>query len=166
MPDLEATPDLLFALKKWRNKRGNLIMILHELQDHHGYVPRELALLVAKELNVPLARIYEVLTFYHYFKLKPPGKFVISACLGTACYLKGGDAVFQELSRQLDVQPDVTSEDGLHHLQGVRCLGCCGLAPVVMVNGRIYSKADAATVAAIKADCQHQHEQEQAHATS
>lgn len=136
----EAAPDLVVVLKKWGNKRGNLIMVLHELQDHHGYVPRSLAQSVAREMNVPLARIYEVLTFYNYFKLDPPGRHVTSVCMGTACYLKGGGEVVKAMSEHLHVDDGETTSDGQFHLQTVRCLGCCGLAPVVMINGRIHSK--------------------------
>lgn len=154
----ETAPDVTVAVKKWRRKRGNLIMVLHEIHNHHGYLPRGLALQVAKEMNVPLARIYEVLTFYNYFKLTPPGKFVVSVCLGTACYLKGGGDLFAAMSEELKVGEGETTPDGLFHLQGVRCLGCCGLAPVVMVNGRIYSKVRPGDVRNIIADCHEQKE--------
>lgn len=149
-------------VKKWRPKRGNLIMILHEIQNLYGYVPREVALQIAKEMDVPLARIYEVLTFYNYFKLKPPGKFVISVCLGTACFLKGGGEIFQTFSEELKIRGGETSPDGLFHLQGVRCLGCCGLAPVVMVNGRIYSKVRSTDAKNIIRDCYDQKEKKDA----
>ncbi len=149
----EAAPDLVVALKKWSRKRGNLIMILHEIQDHHGYVPRSIALAVARELNVPLAQIYEVLTFYNYFKLEPPGKHVVSTCMGTACYLKGGPGVMQALSDRLHVCDGETTADKQFHLQSVRCLGCCGLAPVVMINGRIYSKVRPNDIPNILEDC-------------
>lgn len=152
-------PDLAVALKKWASKRGNLIMILHELQDHHGYVPRPLALEVARQLNVPLARIYEVLTFYNFFKLDPPGKYVISVCMGTACYLKGADEVLEAICQATGVESGQTSEDRMYHVQGVRCLGCCGLAPVVMVNGQIYSKVKPNDVPNIMADCQQQEQE-------
>jgi len=146
------------AVKKWSKKRGNLIMILHEIQNQHGYVPREIALEIAKEMDVPLARIYEVLTFYNYFKLTSPGKYVISICLGTACFLKGGGEIFQAFAQELKIQGGETTPDGMFHLQGVRCLGCCGLAPVVMVNSRIYSKVRPTDVKSIIRDCYEQKE--------
>lgn len=133
-------PDLTVAIKRWSSKRGNLIMVLHALQDHHGYVPWQLAKEVARALNVPLARIYEVLTFYSYFRIEPPGEFVTSVCRGTACHLKGGSKLFDVLSEHLGIDDGQTTEDRRFHLQSVRCLGCCGLAPVVMINGRIYGK--------------------------
>ena len=155
--------DLQITLKKWRRKRGNLIMILHALQDSHGYVPRSLALEVARELNVPLARIYEVLTFYNYFNLEPPGKYVLSVCLGTACYLKGAGKLIDAFEENLSVTEGETSSDGLFHLQSVRCLGCCGLAPAVVVNGHIYSRVRRSGIHDIIADC-HESEEEGVHA--
>lgn len=140
-------------VKRWRNKKGSLIMILHEIQDHYGFVPREVALEVARAMNVPLARIWEVLTFYHLFKLSPPGKYVVSVCMGTACYLKGGAAISDAFKERLGISQGQSTEDGLFHLQEVRCLGCCGLAPVVMVNGKIHSKVHAADAQKIIEGC-------------
>jgi len=135
----EKTP-LSVTLKKWSKTRGNLIMVLHELQNHHGYVPRETALEVGKALDIPLARIYEVLTFYNYFKLESPGKFVTSVCTGTACHLKGASKIVDEFRKQLGVDEGESTPDRMFHLQSVRCLGCCGLAPVVTVNENVYGK--------------------------
>lgn len=139
-------PDVVAAVKKWKSKRGNLIMILHEIQDTRGYVPREVALYLAKELDIPLARIYEALTFYHYFKLEPPGKAVISVCTGTACYLKGSQALVDEFSRETGAPVGGSTEDKLFHLQCVRCVGCCGLAPVAIVNGKTYGRLTQADI--------------------
>ena len=136
----QARSALSITLKKWGKVRGNLIMVLHEVQNQHGYVPRYLALEIGKALDIPLARIYEVLTFYNYFKLKPPGKYVVSACTGTACHLKGASKIVEEFRRELGVNEGETTHDGMFHLQSVRCLGCCGLAPVVTVNEGVYGK--------------------------
>jgi NADH-quinone oxidoreductase subunit E len=133
------TADVKAVIERWKDKRGNLIMILHDIQDRYGYVPREAALEVSRQSDTPLARIYEVLTFYNYFKLVPPGKHNISVCLGTACYLKGAAALIDEISRVLHVEEGQTTKDGLFHLQVVRCLGCCGLAPVITVDNKVYS---------------------------
>ena len=126
--------------KKWRNREGNLIMVLHEIQNRFGYVPRSIALHLSRLLEVPLARIYEVITFYNYFKLHPPGKYTVSICLGTACYLKGAPAILEEVKSRLNVKEGGVTRDGLFSLQCVRCLGCCGLAPVIMVDKKIYGK--------------------------
>ncbi|MCC8116110.1 MAG: NAD(P)H-dependent oxidoreductase subunit E [Planctomycetes bacterium] len=133
-------PDVVAAVRKWNSKRGSLIMVLHEIQNARGYVPRDVALYLSRELDVPLARIYEALTFYHYFKLEPPGKAVISVCTGTACYLKGSQALVDEFARETGAPVGGSTEDKLFHLQCVRCVGCCGLAPVAIVNGKTYGK--------------------------
>lgn len=134
------TPEIQDILHKWKDKKGNLIMILHEIQNHYGYVPRELSLEISRILDVPLARIYEVITFYNYFKLGKPGKYRISVCMGTACYLKGASQILEEIKNILHIGEGQVSEDGLFQLDVVRCLGCCGLAPVMMINGKVYGK--------------------------
>ena len=126
--------------KRWEGKRGNLIMVLHELQDEYGYVPRDAALSLSEEMDIPLARIYEVISFYHLFNLNPPGKHRISVCMGTACYLKGAPQLIEELEKALDIKEGETTKDGLFQLEVVRCLGCCGLAPVVMVDDKVFGK--------------------------
>ncbi|MBQ8676988.1 MAG: NAD(P)H-dependent oxidoreductase subunit E [Alphaproteobacteria bacterium] len=128
------------AATKWRKKRGSLIMALHEIQDVKGYVDWQDAVDLAKGMNIPLARIYEVLTFYNFFKLKAPGKAVISVCTGTACYLKGNDKVLEKFKSELGINEGESTKDGLFHLQCVRCVGCCGLAPVCVVNGKTYGR--------------------------
>ncbi|MFA6357723.1 MAG: NAD(P)H-dependent oxidoreductase subunit E [Candidatus Omnitrophota bacterium] len=129
-------------VKKWQDKEGNLIMILHELQNYYGYVPRPAALELSRVLRTPLARIYEVITFYNFFKLEPPGKHIISLCLGTACYLKGSAILLNEIKSLLNVEEGQTTKDGLFQLDVVRCLGCCGLAPVIKIDDKIYGKVE------------------------
>ena len=140
MTDKSSTSDAAFALKKWSKKRGSLIMALHEIQNQRGFVPREAALEIAEGMNVPLARIYEVITFYNYFKLESPGDVVISVCTGTACHLKGASEIVDAFKEELAVEVGESTEDGIFHLQSVRCVGCCGLAPVVVVNSKTYGK--------------------------
>lgn len=125
---------------KWKSKRGSLIMALHEVQNAFGYVPWDAMEIVAAELQIPMAQIYSVLTFYNHFKLKAPGKVVISICDGTACHIKGGPAVIEAFKKNLGVQEGETTADGLFYIQIVRCLGCCGLAPVAVINGKTYGK--------------------------
>lgn len=126
------------AVEPWKNKDGNLIMVLHQIQNRCGYVPREISFEVARALDIPLARIYEVITFYHYFKLEPPGKNIISVCMGTACYLKGGPEILEKVKSELGVGEGETTPDKEFHVQVVRCLGCCGLAPVMTVGQKVY----------------------------
>ncbi len=136
----EISQEINALVKEWKDKPGNLIMILHELQNHYGYVPRPASLELSKILGVPLARIYEVITFYNFFKLEPPGKHRIAVCMGTACYLKGAPIILNEIKNMLNVAEGQTTKDGLFQLDVVRCLGCCGLAPVIMIDQKVYGK--------------------------
>jgi NADH-quinone oxidoreductase subunit E len=144
--------DVKQVVERWKDKEGNLIMILHDIQDRYGYVPREASLEISRQLDQPLARIYEVLTFYNYFKLTPPGKFNISVCLGTACYLKGAPSLIDEVKHILHVEEGKSTADGQFHLQIVRCLGCCGLAPVITVEHKVYSAVKRSEVSGIIAE--------------
>lgn len=130
--------EIIDFAKKWQDKPGNLIMILHKVQETYGYVPREIAFELTRILDVPLAKIYGVITFYHFFKLKKPGENIIAVCMGTACYLKGGQDLIYELENLLGVGLNSTTKDGKFSIEAVRCIGCCGLAPVLTVNGQVY----------------------------
>ena len=137
------TPDLRAFIEEWKDKPGNLIMVLHKVQQTYGYIPREIAIETSELLKVPLAKIYGVVTFYNFFKLQKAGKYIIQVCLGTACYLRGGDDLIKEFERQLGVGVNTTTSDGLFSIEAVRCLGCCGLAPVAGVNGDVHGKLEA-----------------------
>ncbi len=137
------------VVKKWVGKRGSLIMALHEVQGAFGYVPWEAMAVVSEKMEIPVAQIYGVLTFYNFFKLKAPGKVIISMCDGTACHIKGAPAVISEFEKELKIKAGDSTDDGLFHLQVVRCLGCCGLAPVGVVNGKTYGRMKPEDVPAI-----------------
>ncbi|MCM8812528.1 MAG: NAD(P)H-dependent oxidoreductase subunit E [Candidatus Omnitrophica bacterium] len=139
-------------VEKWRGVPGSLVMILHEIQKHFRYVPRQAAFEISRVLDVPLARIYEVLTFYNYFKLEAPGKHQISVCMGTACYLKGAPQLLSEIKRILNVEEEHSTTDGLFHLQVVRCLGCCGLAPVITIDDTVHGKVQVEQIHGILAE--------------
>ena len=143
------TPDLRAFIEEWKDKPGNLIMVLHKVQQTYGYIPREIAIETSELLKVPLAKIYGVVTFYNFFKLQKAGKYIIQVCLGTACYLRGGDDLIKEFERQLGVGVNATTSDGLFSIEAVRCLGCCGLAPVAVVNGDVHGKLETKDVAGI-----------------
>ncbi len=134
------TPELKAFIAEWKDKPGNLIMVLHQVQQTFGYIPREVAFEVADLLDVPLAKIYGVVTFYNFFKLKKPGRNKIQVCLGTACYLKGGADIIKELEKILGVGLNTVTPDGAFSVEAVRCLGCCGLAPVMVINGEVFGK--------------------------
>ena len=134
------TPELKAFIEEWKSKPGNLIMVLHRVQQTFGYIPREVAFEVADLLDVPLAKIYGVITFYNFFKLKKPGRNQIQICLGTACYLKGGEDIIHEMEGILGVGLNTVTPDGEFSVEAVRCLGCCGLAPVMVINGEVHGK--------------------------
>lgn len=117
-----------------------LISVLHKVQAHFGYLAREQMDAVAQLMQIPAAKVSGVATFYHFFRLTPRGRYVISVCMGTACYVKGADLVAQRLQTELGIEYGETSPDGLFSLEESRCLGTCGLAPVMMVNDTIHGK--------------------------
>jgi NADH-quinone oxidoreductase subunit E len=132
--------ELLAFVDEWRDQPGNLIMILHKMQELYGYIPRAEAIELAHVLDVPLAKIYGVITFYHFFKLERPGRNKIQVCMGTACYLKGAADLVEEVENLLGIGVNESTEDWEFSMEAVRCVGCCGLAPVVTVNGEVYGK--------------------------
>lgn len=128
---------------------GQLIRILHQAQEIFGYLPPEVQAYLAAKLNIPLAEIAGVVSFYSLFDTEPKGQFTISVCLGTACYVKGGDEVFQAFKRELDLDDDDTTPDRTFTLRSTRCRGACGLAPVVAVNDDIFGQVEPDKVGAI-----------------
>jgi NADH-quinone oxidoreductase subunit E len=138
--DIEFPKELVAFIDEWKAKPGSLIMILHKIQETFGFIPREAAEKLSRVADIPLARIYGVITFYHFFKTKKPGKHKISVCLGTACYLKGGQDLIEEARSILSLEEDGVTEDGLFSIDPVRCVGCCGLAPVITIGNDVYGK--------------------------
>ena len=132
--------ELISFIDEWKVKPGSLIMILHKTQETFGYISRQAADKLAQLTGIPLARIYGVISFYHFFKTTKPGKNRISVCLGTACYLKGGADMIEEARNILGLAPDAVTDDGLFSIDEVRCVGCCGLAPVLTVGTDTYGK--------------------------
>lgn len=126
--------------KEHGNDPGELINILHTVQGKLGYLPKEVQELIAMELGIPAAKVYGVVTFYSFFTMKPKGKYPISVCMGTACYVRGGEKVLDEFRRQLGIEVGGTTPDGLFSLDSLRCVGACGLAPVVMIGPRVYGR--------------------------
>lgn len=127
-------------VKRWRNVEGSLIMILHDIQESLGYVPREWAMELSRMINVRLARIYEVLTFYHYFKLKPQGKHSVQVCLGTACHIKGSQGIVDTLKSKFGFVVGEATPDREFQLDVIRCIGACGIAPAVIVDKETIGK--------------------------
>jgi NADH-quinone oxidoreductase subunit E len=138
--DYTFTPELLLFIEEWKLKPGSLIMILHKTQEIFGYISRPAADNIAHLTGISLARIYGVITFYHFFKTTKPGKHKIAVCMGTACYLKGAQDFLDDIRRILKLEPNAVTEDGQFSVDPVRCIGCCGLAPVLTVGKDVYGK--------------------------
>ena len=127
-------------IESFRGKKGITISLLSKIQDTFGYLPQEVVSKVAKELDIPEASLYGVATFYAMFRFNPPGKYTIKLCRGTACHVQGSLLIAQEVVRHLGISEGDTTDDGLFTLQPVACLGCCGLAPVMMVEDKAYGR--------------------------
>ena len=134
--------------------KGELIRVLHTAQGLFGYLPKEVQVYVAKKLNVPVSKVYGVVSFYSFFTMKPKGEYDISVCLGTACYVRGADAVLTELTKKLNIEVGETTADGKFSLRTLRCVGACGLAPVVMVGEKVYGRVTPDMVDGILAECE------------
>lgn len=136
----EKMEKLEHILEEHKNKQGALMPILHETQELFGYLPEEAQKRISEVTNVPTAEIYGVATFYSRFTLKPRGQYTIGVCLGTACYVKDAQSIMDKLKAELKVEAGDTTDDGKFTLEATRCLGCCGLAPVIMINEDVYGK--------------------------
>ena len=131
-------------------RRGRLIQVLHRAQAIFGYLPREVQQHVADQLRIPESAVSGVVSFYNFFSTRPKGKYVINVCLGTACYVKGSEGVLRELERVLGIKADTDpTPDGLFSITALLCVGCCGLAPVMVVNGKVYGKVTPAKAVAV-----------------
>lgn len=133
--------DIIPYLRELDRSESSLIAALQKTQKVFGYLPEDALEEIAGYLNVPLSRIYGIVTFYSFFNLNPPGKHTISVCLGTSCHVKGGDEILEELRDVLGVDVGGTTEDRLFSLKTVRCLGCCGISPVIDIDGKTFARA-------------------------
>lgn len=121
---------------------GALMQILHKAQDIFGYLPFQVQKYISDKTNIPISEIYGVATFYTQFSIKPKGKHKIGVCLGTACYVRNSQLILQKIMDELKIKVGETTEDNLFTLEATRCLGCCGLAPVMMIDDEVYGKMD------------------------
>ena len=147
--EINTREDISDIIKKWKKVEGSLVMMLHSVQGRLGYVPRWAAMEISKQTGIALAKIYEVLTFYSFFKLTKPAKYQINVCIGTACYLKGAPELLKAIEKYTGLKDGQTSEDGKFSVMGLRCIGCCGLAPVISVNGKIHGQLKAGDIKTI-----------------
>jgi len=144
--DVKANEKLFIELKEYidsvKDVDGSLMQVLHKAQDTFGYLPIEVQKFISSELDVPLAEVYGVATFYTQFAIEPKGKHKIGVCLGTACYVRGAQLIMDKLTKELNVKVGGTTQDNLFTFEATRCLGCCGLAPVMMIDQDVYGKLE------------------------
>lgn len=145
----EAVDIIKNICKKYKDEPSPLMLVLSDTQKEYGYIPLEVQEVISEELNIPVSDIYGVVTFYSFFSLTPKGRYVIGVCLGTACYVKGGQNIIDKFSELLKIRPGQTTEDGLFTLDALRCIGACGIAPAISINGKVYPKVTLSQVKTI-----------------
>lgn len=137
---LEQIDELNKIIEKHRMEPGGIIPLLEKAQDLLGYLPIAIQKQISNKTNIPLSRIYGIVTFYSFFTMTPRGKHTVQVCLGTACYVKGGKKIAETIEEELGIKPGETTADKMFTYETVRCLGVCGLAPVIVVDGEVYGK--------------------------
>ena len=150
----EQHDELMAIIAECKDDKSMLMHVMQEAQRIYGYLPFEVQLMIATGMDVPLEKVYGVATFYAQFSLSPKGKYNISVCLGTACYVKGAQEILDEICAQLGIDPEECTEDGKYSVTACRCIGACGLAPVITVNEDVYGRLVAADVKDILAKYQ------------
>ena len=136
----EQEKQLMAVIAEYKGQRGALIPVLHKAQEIYGYLPIEVQTMIAEGLEVPLAEVYGVVTFYTQFSLNPKGEYKIAVCLGTACYVKGSGDIIDKIKQILGIDVDGCTPDGKFSLEATRCIGACGLAPVLTINDDVYGR--------------------------
>ncbi len=137
--------------KSFNNDAGELINVLHKTQESFGYLPPEVQTVIAKELNISVAKVYGVVTFYTFFTMQPKGKYPISVCMGTACYVRGAEPIVEELKKELKIKVGGVTPDGKFSLDCLRCVGACGLAPVMLIGDKVHGRVEASQIKEILA---------------
>lgn len=132
--------DLEQFINELPERKGALIAVLHKAQSIFGYLPKEVQIFVGKKMNIPVSQIYGVVSFYSFFTMVPKGKYPISICLGTACYVRGADKILEAFKKTLGIEVGQTTPDGRFSLDALRCVGACGLAPVALIGDKVYGR--------------------------
>ena len=148
----DAVEKITEICRRYKDERTPLMLVLYDVQNEYGYIPLEVQEVISKEMNISVAEIYGVVTFYSFFSLTPKGKYVVGCCLGTACYVKGAQQIIDKFSDVLKIKPGETSADGLFTLDALRCIGACGIAPAVSINGQVHPKMSVDQVVKIVED--------------
>jgi len=141
--------ELISFIAQQKKKKGPLMPVMQKAQDLYGALTIDVQELIAEELDIPMSDVYGVATFYSQFALEPKGEHVIGVCMGTACYVKNVEKILDKLAEELDIEPGQTTPDGKFTLEPTRCLGCCGLAPVIMIDDQVYGRLTPADVPGI-----------------
>ena len=147
----EQEAKLLEVIAKYKGQKGALMPIMQEAQEIYGYLPYQVQKIISDETGIPIEKIYGVATFYAQFSMSPKGKYVVAVCLGTACYVKGSGAILEEVEKALGIEDGGCTPDGKFSIEVCRCVGACGLAPVMIVGGDVYGKLTPDKVADILA---------------
>jgi NADH:ubiquinone oxidoreductase subunit E len=134
---------------RYKDEPSPLMLILSDVQKEYGYIPLEVQEVIASEIKIPVSEVYGVVTFYNFFSLTPKGKYVIGVCIGTACYVKGGQNIEDKFSELLHIKPGQTTPDGKFTIDSLRCIGACALAPALSINGKVYPKMTVDKVATV-----------------
>ena len=145
----EAVKQIKEICARHKHEPSPLMIVLTDVQKEYGYIPLEVQEVISAELDIPVSDIYGVVTFYSFFSLKPKGKYIIGVCIGTACYVKGSQNVLDKFGEILNIKVGETTADGLFTLDGLRCIGACGIAPAISINGKVYPKVQLSEVAHI-----------------
>ena len=147
----EQEEKLIAVINEYKDIKGSMMPILQQAQEIYGYLPIEVQKIIARETGASIEEIYGVVSFYSQFKLNPNGKYAIAVCLGTACYVKGAQELIDAITKELGVEAGSTSSDGKYSLEATRCIGACGLAPVLTINGDVYGRLTAKDIPGILA---------------
>ena len=138
--DQEERANLMRVIEENRGRSSALISVLHGVQNSMGHIPVRAQHTISKEMGIPFSTVHGVVTFYNFFSQQPKGEYTVQICQGTACYVRGGRRILQQLGRKLGIRPGETTKDGKFSLEVVRCLGCCGLSPVMAIGGNVYRR--------------------------
>jgi NADH:ubiquinone oxidoreductase subunit E len=140
LKEVEASQKLEEIINSYVYKPGSLIMSLRKIQDLFGYIPISALKKLSEKSKIPASELMGIVSFYHFFSITPKGRYTIKVCMGTSCYVKGGERILNFLKKELKLEPGKTSEDGKFSLEVVRCLGCCGLSPVVAIDEKVHTR--------------------------
>ena len=149
---IEESTEFKEIISDYCNSPGSLIMTMRRIQDLFGYIPKAALRILSSEIRIPLSELMSIVSFYHFFSTIQKGKYTIKACMGTSCYVKGGERIVKLLKKELNLEPGMTSDDGKFSLEVVRCLGCCGLSPAIAIDDEVYTRVTSKKIKGLLGD--------------